>query len=728
MKDPVLNRPLFRKKALHQQQIQTKNIPGFVLGGLIPLAANIGRAGMAGLRTFRGAQAARAAAGQPTQYGRIFQGAKEIAKKPSVAKGITGLEVATAGAGTEELRRAVMDEQSLFDSNQPATYTGGLTALYGGVGLAGRTAKFAFPGVKRIAGAGEAITKKTPFAAPIVIGGAFAAPVEAEAVKAVREERQYRIPEKKLTEIESSLNELQKTGKSTVQDYINQINKFELTDKQKEGVYKVLGIEDFTKQQQPQGPQGTVSPPPPEEGEAEVNQQLPSEKTIQKQMTTVQEPVLDTSKMNDDERRQLANTRVKQINKANSIVKDLDNVTDPEFQKDFARIKNSINSVTGGNADNTNLLLLKLASGLLTGKTRQKGVAGLLDITGQSLGPVVDTAVVLQQSQQAFDQDLALQLIKTRADEAKNKQYKAFKDRQFIVEQTDDPVFGEIGRFVPVNEDGRLLDTVQTPQGEVLTELTGTNYTLGKESQKAYDTSSEQMKSLSRAIGFAQIVQESPLELIGAGGRAREVVDTFIGAGKSLSTSYRDLDDFALQTFDQTIDDIMNVNPSGTDLSQEQINEYTEEQSEIRSDFVKENNKIMKELDDARTSKNQEKLVRAQLKLIEQRMKYAIANANKGTDRLTKADIDDAAQNTKIFGFLQDPDTVKSNYSRIEQDLNAQFMRNAKTYVRNGGTIDGVKANYAYIKPINDYIRRIETKKQTKEVKKKDYTDVLGGI
>jgi hypothetical protein len=62
--DPVLNRPLFRKKALHQEQIRQNKIPGYAIGGLIPLAANLGRAGMAGFRAFRGAQSARAAAGE----------------------------------------------------------------------------------------------------------------------------------------------------------------------------------------------------------------------------------------------------------------------------------------------------------------------------------------------------------------------------------------------------------------------------------------------------------------------------------------------------------------------------------------------------------------------------------------------------------------------------------------------------------------------------------------
>ena len=54
--DPVLKRPMFRKVAFHQEQIRKNKVPGFAIGGLIPLAAQVGRAGMAGLRAFRGAQ------------------------------------------------------------------------------------------------------------------------------------------------------------------------------------------------------------------------------------------------------------------------------------------------------------------------------------------------------------------------------------------------------------------------------------------------------------------------------------------------------------------------------------------------------------------------------------------------------------------------------------------------------------------------------------------------
>jgi hypothetical protein len=58
-----------------------------------------------------------------------------------------------------------MGEESLYGEG-PASVVGGLTSLYGGTGLVGRTLKTAFPKSIRAAGAGEAITRKTPF--PII--------------------------------------------------------------------------------------------------------------------------------------------------------------------------------------------------------------------------------------------------------------------------------------------------------------------------------------------------------------------------------------------------------------------------------------------------------------------------------------------------------------------------------------------------------------------------------
>jgi hypothetical protein len=163
--DPVLKRPMFRKVAFHQEQIRKNKVPGFAIGGLIPLATKIGRAGMAGVRAFRGAQAARAAAGDPRLIQTLGGPVTRAVQTPTGQKILGAAELGFAGAGAEETRRGLMGEQSIYGEG-PASVIGGLTSLYGGTGLVGRTLKTAFPKSIRAAGAGEAITRKTPF--PII--------------------------------------------------------------------------------------------------------------------------------------------------------------------------------------------------------------------------------------------------------------------------------------------------------------------------------------------------------------------------------------------------------------------------------------------------------------------------------------------------------------------------------------------------------------------------------
>ena len=75
-------------------------------------------------------------------------------------------------------------------------------------------------------------------------------------------------------------------------------------------------------------------------------------------------------------------------------------------------------------------------------------------------------------------------------------------------------------------------------------------------------------------------------------------------------------------------------------------------------------------------------------RLIEVRMKYILANANKSEDRLTRADVQDAEQATKIMGLFTGEKEVKSSYKNLAADLEAQFLRLAKNYIEAGGNED----------------------------------------
>jgi hypothetical protein len=722
--DPVLKRPMFRKVAFHQEQIRKNKVPGFAIGGLIPLAAQVGRAGMAGLRAFRGAQSARAAAGDPRLIQTLGGPVTRAVQTPTGQKILGAAELGFAGAGAEETRRGLMGEQSIYGEG-PASVIGGLTSLYGGTGLVGRTLKTAFPKSIRAAGAGEAITRKTPFPIITPLLGVPAGMAESSTRQAIQEESEKRIPEKQLNALEQKLNELGKNPK--VEEVVKTIQGFEITPKQKQAVYDTLGISDFVKGQgpAPQPPAGGEQPP----ADQMPTNQMPNEQKIQSQMIGVSEPVLDTSKMSSDEKDDLAVTMAGQMDKANKEVANAERTGDDSFKREFMTLKQQIQGATNS-GDMTNLILLKLASGLLTGTSRNRGVAGLLDVTGQALGPTVDTAMVLAQQQSEFDQNLAIQLIKDRADRRKDSVVKASQDRKFIVESDPtDALFPEQGRYIPVNKDtGTYLDSVNTPQGEVLTEYTG-NGIPEKPDDKIKNTAFNQLGALATGLEFAQIVQQAPLSTIGPEGRVREILNKFSGAGKSFMSTLDPIDDFKVKTFNEISDNIMNYNPGDTPLSEEELSSRKKIADKLLNQFQKEDRKITDQLTDALDSKDEERIARAQLRLIEQRMKYIIANANKGADRLTVADINDAANNTRIFALLDDPEQIKKNYSAIEKTLNSQFKRNAGAYVKNGGSKDYILSKYRNLTPVQQYLLRQDQKKvEETQSKQKDPYAALKGL
>ena len=76
----------------------------------------------------------------------------------------------------------------------------------------------------------------------------------------------------------------------------------------------------------------------------------------------------------------------------------------------------------------------------------------------------------------------------------------------------------------------------------------------------------------------------------------------------------------------------------------------------------------------------------SKLALIEQRMKYLVANANKAEDRLTQKDIENAAQRTEIIKFFGSARTVRKNYQNLQQEFSNRAQAFAMQYRRAGGT------------------------------------------
>ena len=86
----------------------------------------------------------------------------------------------------------------------------------------------------------------------------------------------------------------------------------------------------------------------------------------------------------------------------------------------------------------------------------------------------------------------------------------------------------------------------------------------------------------------------------------------------------------------------------------------------------------------------------ADMLLIEQRMKYILANANKGSDRLTVADVDNAGQRTKLFSFFAGSRTITNTYKSIREDLEEAAQAAIDEYISYGGLDRGLN-NFTYL-------------------------------
>lgn len=704
-----LKRPLFRNKAMEVYQArQGGKIPGYVYGALISgaarLAPMIGR-GIA--NTMRGASATGSG------IGRVFNA-------PATQKGLLGLEAATATAGVEETRRGLMGEESLIYGEEPASVAGGLATLaYPSIGGFGRSLPKAFPGSVRAAGAGEALTRKTPFVLPALLLGTPVGMAESQIKGAMKDEKETRVEDpKKVEELTNKLNALGPSA--TLGQVFNAIETYDLTDKQKNAAYTQIGLSaeeiKSLRQTKPQSPQ-------PQDQKTGVVGETTSDNAIQKNMMSVMDGG-NPNNMSPEEQEKIALKVVSKTDRANKGIKDLEekNNDNEDFKKQFSSLRNQIQSATG-NGDMTNLILLKLASGLMTGKTTQSGLGGFLDVLGQASGPTVDTAILLANQQKEFDQALALALIKTRGESG----LKAESKRVYVQElNPSDELFPVETRQIPQNKDtGALLDVVQTDQGEAFVPYTRGGKMIEPDT-RGKNLSDKSMRDLSVGLEFANIVTNAPIELLGPEAYVRQLMDKFSGSTKSYQSSIGSFDEFQAKSFNTISDSIMNEEQFAA-IPKESLEKAKKENNQLLEKFQKESEKYTGELYTALDSGNEERIARARLGLIEQRMKYIIANANKAQDRLTAADVKNAEAKTKIITPFANPEQIKKDYAELAVTMNNNFKKQARNYVANGGSKDYVLGMYSNVPVIQEYKIK-QTKGETQKKVQKDYKTVLEGI
>ena len=404
--------------------------------------------------------------------------------------------------------------------------------------------------------------------------------------------------------------------------------------------------------------------------------------------------------LNEDEAAILEGQKLKDGETQAKVLKEEFNSADLGTKDKFLKFRNQITELTGAQGNDRDLLLMKLASGMMSNKSGEKGLKGFLDVVGQSTGPVVDTAIALNQSQRQFDKDLAVAFLKAQ-EENKPGVQKVTGATQYMLVDDPNALYGQ--RVVQVREDdqtGGWLQMNQDEQGNITwTPLVGQNPRALETSAATQHKMRVKLSSAATGLQYVNYVLNAPDEVLGYKGGWKLITEDYKGA----------LDNY--QSYENKYTQGMNMDAfiqndilAQSNLSDREITvggklgiggEKMSEAEWIMREYNNDITEARKEVMDRYNGKvDQQTLDQLmQVALIETRLKYIIANANKSEDRLTKWDIEAAAERTGALGIIPRPfknqnitaKTIKSAYRALQAQLIGSFNSDAQLYQQSGG-------------------------------------------
>ena len=665
MDDPVLKRKLFSNRARHVKQIQTGNVPGHYLGILTSLS-RIPKAIRLGTQAFK---AARATAKPPS--GLITGGSQ-----PSLAGRIMGQQKGLRNTGLGGLESKALRSGSIG--------RGGVTAAE--IGL---SAPFSAEGVNQaITGAMEGDYGQVAgglgtglLSLPILGRSLRMAGIGAKGTGKVDQVRRAISEVGKKTQKLTSRKETLPAGLGLLgTGYV-----FE--DEGTRAAPKVLGdpidisIQQYEKEnniklsddQKKEIKQRITSTTAPGAKGTDERSSVPIEQG--KVITPTGPKTFKEGDMNEMEiQRSVVEDSIK-----DEAGKQLRTKEGSEFQKFY----NDIENLTGKD-DTNNLLLLKFASGLLTGTSGREGVRGALDVAGQAAGPTLDTMIALKAKEKERKNDLAVAYVKAKKD-ATNQFQVTGDTRRFLVPDAN-AINGqksiEVKNFDSGPYKGYEAVKQTNPDGSFTWRIANQNDLGGareiESSPATMRKLQNQLNGINLGYEMANFVLGLPEDLIGPKGTIMSATESIVGTADALVTG------------------TAGANPDAYLRTLYANETYVDEEEKKMI-----NEGLRKDLEDARKitradekrfgfgafrRPNDEELAKiTKAKLVEVRLKYLIANANKAEDRLTQRDIDAAGQLTDIFRF-DSPRKIKGNYAAIVDDLNSKFGEVLSQYQEQGGS------------------------------------------
>jgi hypothetical protein len=353
----------------------------------------------------------------------------------------------------------------------------------------------------------------------------------------------------------------------------------------------------------------------------------------------------------------------------------------------FKQFKAQINEVTGESNDNLlNLVAMKAAGRLLSGQTKQAGVRGFLEVGGQALEGAANDMMQLAISQKAQDMELAKAFLKMKTDQSQGPGFES-GDKVFKIEDPNFPgnfynvkgLTGKDGRIYYRDSNNNVVPAQQGQVGYATKEL--------PEKINLYSANLEENKRAQEMINSVIEVLPDSGTFTAAFGLAKEdaygTVEQVFGKNNLGGAD-----------FDSEIKRLIRNNDDGTEQGKKDATSLMKKYDDDMAKVEKRAREIAKDagrggIFSRPTDKELETFTK--LALIEQRMKYLVANANKAEDRLTQKDIENAEKNTRIIQFVGSAKKVKENYRQLRGEFAQKARGTAMQYRAAGGTESSMK-------------------------------------
>ena len=333
------------------------------------------------------------------------------------------------------------------------------------------------------------------------------------------------------------------------------------------------------------------------------------------------------------------------------------------------QLDNAVDDIMGDDKRSNKLLLLQLASNLLTGRTDQPGFKGFLDVLGKAGQNVIPMALALEDERRKDETELKKAML---GNMKKDKNLKFSADNKLIRLSMDGEMKTFRGR---TSESGNVQ--IKVPGGYI--DVSNEMYTIMSAPEaddiervnKQIAIKANALRGINNAL---ELTINNP-DLIGSKGSLAE----FVLAGKDIFAQY-----FGETSFEKLNKQYREQKEQyNTDINKRlEAGEIDQEEAKAELEAGKSYfEKIKKELGDmtsitGRTQAETDTLrQQASLRAIELLTSYALANILKDKDRLAVRDIERAEKLTGQFGFFKSPTKVISQYLVIKKELEESIRK-----------------------------------------------------